>query len=99
MGAYEAYFQAALFHQGERETDMREQERALLGTLDAYTLTDLSAGFGKGNWKLDFFLKNAFDERSELARFAQCTTLTCGRQPYTVSSQPRTFGIRFSQEF
>ena len=99
IGEYEAYFQAAVFHQGERETDMREQERALMGQLDAYTLTDLSAGFGKDNWKLDFYLQNAFDERTELAKFAQCATLTCGNQPYTVSSQPRTFGIRFSQEF
>lgn len=99
VGEYEAFFQAALFHQGERQTDLREKERALLGTLDAYTLTDLSAGLGKDNWKLDFFLKNAFDERTELARFAQCATLVCGNQPYTVSSQPRTFGIRFSREF
>jgi iron complex outermembrane receptor protein len=99
IGEYEAYFQAAVFHQGERETDMREQERALMGQLDAYTLTDLSAGFGKDNWKLDFYLQNAFDERTELAKFAQCATLTCGNQPYTVSSHPRTFGMRFTQEF
>lgn len=99
VGEYEAFFQAALFHQGERETDLREQERMLLGTLDSYAVADLSAGFGKNNWKLDFFLKNAFDERTELARFAQCATLVCGNQPYTVSSQPRTFGMRFTQEF
>lgn len=56
-------------------------------------MTDLSAGPGKDDWKRDFFLKNAFDERTELARFAQCATQVCGNQPYTVSSQPRTFGM------
>lgn len=88
-----------MFHQGDRLSDLRDAERKLLGDLDAYTLTDLSAGFRKNNWALDFYLKNAFDKRTELARFAQCATLVCGNQPYTVSTQPRTFGIRFSQEF
>ncbi|MCY7354919.1 MAG: TonB-dependent receptor, partial [Lysobacter sp.] len=99
VAAGEAHFQAAVFHQGDRTTDLREAQRELLGDLDAYTLTDLSAGFRRNNWSLDFYLKNAFDKRTELARFAQCPTLVCGFQPYTVSTQPRTFGIRFSQEF
>ena len=99
VGEYEAFFQGSVFHQGNRTTDLREAQRALLGELDAYTLTDLSAGVRRGNWKLDFFLNNAFDKRTELARFAQCATLVCGNQPYTVSTQPRTFGVRFSQEF
>lgn len=99
VGEYEAHFQTSVFHQGDRTTDLREAQRNLLGDLDAYTLVDFSAGVRKGNWALDVFLKNAFDERTELARFAQCATLVCGNQPYTVTSQPRTFGVRFSQEF
>ena len=99
IGEYEANVQASIFHQGDRVTDLREAQRELLGELEAYTLTDFSAGIRKGNWSLDFFLKNVFDERTELARFTQCATLVCGNQPYTVTSQPRTFGVRFSQEF
>ncbi|MHB8911733.1 MAG: TonB-dependent receptor, partial [Lysobacter sp.] len=99
VGEYDAHFQTSVFHQGDRTTDLREAQRNLLGDLDAYTLVDFSAGVRKGNWALDVFLKNAFDERTELARFAQCATLVCGNQPYTVTSQPRTFGVRFSQEF
>ena len=34
-----------------------------------------------------------------LARFAECKVETCIAEPYTVVSQPRTFGIRFSQDF
>ena len=99
MAGGEAYWQASLSHAGERRVDMREAETALLGYLDGYTLTDFSVGWRKDSWSIDLFLKNAFDERAEMSRFAQCAALTCGNQPYTVVAQPRTFGIRFSQSF
>jgi len=99
IGEYEAHWQASLVHVGDRTTDLREAQRELLGDLDAYTSVDLSAGIGRGGWKLDLFLKNAFDERAELGKFSQCAALTCGFQPYTISSRPRTLGLRFSQEF
>jgi outer membrane receptor protein involved in Fe transport len=99
VGAYEAYVQGAVFHQGDRRTDLRDAENTLLGELDGYTLLDLSAGWQRGQWKLDFFLKNVFDKRTELTKFAECATLVCGNQPYIVSTPPRTLGVRFSREF
>ena len=99
VGEYEAFWQASLVHVGDRTTDLRERQRNLIDDLDAYTTVDLSAGLKAEKWSLDFFLKNAFDERAELGKFAQCATLTCGVQPYTVSARPRTFGIRYSREF
>ncbi|WP_374608302.1 TonB-dependent receptor [Thermomonas sp.] len=95
----EAYWQASASHVGNRRVDLREAETALLGTLGAYTTADVSVGWSKDSWSIDLFLKNAFDERAEMSRFAQCAALTCGNQPYTVIAQPRTFGIRFSQSF
>ena len=99
MAGGEAYWQASLSHAGSRRVDLRAAETALLGELDGYTLTDLSAGWRKDNWSIDVFVKNVFDERAEMTRFAQCAALTCGYQPYTVIAQPRTIGLRFSQEF
>ena len=99
MAGGEAYWQTSLSHAGRRRVDLREAETALLGYLDGYTLTDVSVGWRKDSWSIDLFLKNAFDERAEMSRFAQCAALTCGNQPYTVVAQPRTFGIRFSQSF
>ena len=99
MAGGEAYWQTSLSHAGRRRVDMREAETALLGYLDGYTLTDVSVGWRKDSWSIDLFLKNVFDERAEMSRFAQCAALTCGNQPYTVVAQPRTFGIRFSQSF
>ena len=95
----EAYWQASLAHQGDRTNDLREAQSAVFGTLDAYTLFDLSAGLRKNGWAVDVFLKNAFDKRAELARFSECAALTCGAESYTVFAQPRTLGVRFSKEF
>ncbi|HPE72796.1 MAG TPA: TonB-dependent receptor [Candidatus Competibacter sp.] len=95
----EAYWQASLAHQGDRVSDLREAQREILGDLAAYELVDLSVGFRRNGWKLDFFVKNAFDKRAELTRFSECAALTCGYQPYTVTAQPRTFGVRYSHDF
>lgn len=99
LGEGEAYWQATLAHAGKRRVDLREAETALLGYLDAYTLLDLAAGWRKGNWTIDVFLKNTFDKRAPLTRFAQCAALTCGHEPYTVVAPPRTLAVRFSREF
>jgi iron complex outermembrane receptor protein len=95
----DAYWQASVLHVGSRTADLREYQEHLLGELHAYTTLDLSAGYRKHNWALDFFLKNATNKRAELARFSECLAEVCGHQPYTVVAQPRTFGVRFSQDF
>lgn len=109
VGTAEAFVQGALVYVGARESDLRLIEREILGKLDAYSTTDLSAGFTKDNWTLSAYISNVFDERADLARFTQCGEQVCGAQGvvpeypngqvYTVTNQPRTFGIRFSQEF
>jgi len=95
----EAFGQAAVIHQSDRRVDLRVVQNDIVGDLKSYTLTDLSVGFSRDNWSVDVFLKNAFDTRAELARFTECKIETCGAEPYTVVTQPRTFGIRFSQDF
>jgi len=101
---YEVYGQGVLLWEGEREVELRTAQRELLDsigarTLDSYVMFDLSAGIGRGSWSAEFYIKNLFDERAELGQYSECATLTCGFQPYTVPSQPRTFGVRFSQRF
>lgn len=99
MGDMSAYVQGSLAHEGKRRSDLRVYEGGIMGDLDAYELFDLSAGFGRGNWKVDFYVKNVFDERAQLSKFTQCPEATCGDQTYTVVAQPRTIGLRFSQDF
>jgi len=96
---YEPFFQATVVHEGERESDLRILERGILGQLPSYTTLDLSAGFRWNNMNVDFFLRNVFDEVAEFSRFVQCPETVCGEQRYFTVNQPRTFGVRFSQEF
>jgi hypothetical protein len=54
-------------------------------------------------------VNNAFDKHGQLFRYAECAAATCAAhdvvpgypdgQVYTVMNQPRTVGLRFSQEF
>src|SRR5690606_27414492 len=99
FNGFDSYFQGTLMHEGERKSDLRLLEREILGNLGSYELLDLSAGIGKDNWRVELYVKNVTDEAGELFRYAQCAETTCGEQTYTVRTQPRTFGIRFSQEF
>ncbi|RYZ68902.1 MAG: TonB-dependent receptor, partial [Lysobacteraceae bacterium] len=115
LGGFEAYVQGAAVHVGQRTSDLRIAEREILGNMPAYTIADFSVGIAKGNWAVDLFVSNAFDERPVISRFAQCAESVCGNrvedpafpvppayangQIYTVTAPPRTIGLRFSQKF
>lgn len=109
VGDKEAFVQAAVVHVGERQSDLRLFERGLLGPLKPYTLTDVSAGIRKNSWSVDVYVNNLFDKRTQLTKYTECAEAVCAAhgvvpqypngQVYTITSQPRTVGIRFTQEF
>jgi outer membrane receptor protein involved in Fe transport len=109
LGSHDAFAQAALVHVGERTSDLRLNERALLGDLPAYTQLDLSAGIQVANWSLKVFVDNAFDKRGALFKYTECGITNCAAhnvvpqypngQVYTGFTQPRTIGITFKQDF
>ena len=94
-----SYWQAAAVHQSGATQDLRTFESAIIGSLPAYTSFDLSAGFETEFFKLDFFIRNATDERGELYRYTECQIAVCGAQYYVAPIQPRTIGVRYSQAF
>ena len=96
---YEAYWQSSVVHEGRRTSDLRILERNILGDLPAYTLVDFALGVRKNNWSVDFYIKNLLDENAQYSRNVQCPETVCAAQVYSVAGQPRTFGIKFSQEF
>jgi hypothetical protein len=106
VGEYEAYAQGARLPRRAIADDLRDLERGVLGddfaspvpAPDAYTTLDLSAGCS-GAWKLDFFCTNATNEADGAARLRRVQHRDCGAQPYTVSTPPRTFGVRWSRDF
>jgi outer membrane receptor protein involved in Fe transport len=109
LGSTEAYLQGTFIHEGKRTSDLRLVQRDLIGDMPAYSTFDFAAGIKKNSWSLDFFIKNVFDKRAQLSRFFTCSETVCGAhgydaqypngQVYITPNQPRTFGIRFSQEF
>ena len=109
LGGSDAFVQAALVHVGARTTDLRLVERGLLGNLPAYNSADLSTGIQHGSWSVDAYVDNVFDTRGAMYKFTECGVTICGAhnvvaqypngQVYTGFSQPRTFGIRFKQDF
>lgn len=99
VGEANAYLQGALVHQTSSWSDLITDDRAILGKQDGYTTADFSLGGTWNSFSMDVYLNNAFDERAEVFRFAQCFTGVCGGNPYYVTNQPRTFGVKFGQEF
>lgn len=103
------YLQGVWVHEGSRRSTLIPAEEKILGDLGSYNLFDLSAGVQHGDWSVDFYVKNLFDKQAELSKFTQCDTATCGAsgldpghpdgQVYTIGGKPRTFGIRFTQNF
>jgi iron complex outermembrane receptor protein len=115
VGSSDAFVQGSLVHVGSRTTDLRLVERSLLGNLPAYNSVDFSAGIQKNSWSVNLYIDNVFDKRAALYKFTECGVTICAAQydpatgygsalypngqVYTGFSQPRTFGLRFKQDF
>lgn len=99
LGSLDAHVQGALVYVGDRESDLRTFENEIVGTLPSYTLVDFSVGVKEGDWAVELFISNAFDEEAEFSRFAECPEGTCGAQTYSIVAPPRLVGVKFSQEF
>jgi outer membrane receptor protein involved in Fe transport len=95
----QAYVQGAAFGVGRRRTDLRTIENDILGDMPGYGSVDLSTGIKYNQWSFDAYLKNAFDNRGQLARYAECQATVCGGTTYIIPIQPRTLGIRATYDF
>jgi len=98
-GDWESFAQGAIVYNGDVTNDLRTFEQSLIGTIDAYTLADLSAGVERDGLRFSIYVNNVTDETAEFYRYAECATGTCGAQTYSTIARPRTFGIRVGQSF
>jgi len=109
VGDNEAFVQGAVVHVGKRRSDLRLLENSLVGDLPAYTTLDLSGGYKWSSFSVDLYINNVFDKRASLYKYTECAESVCAAhgvvpqypngQVYTVTNQPRTIGIRFTQDF
>jgi len=72
-GDNKMHVQAAWVYQGSAWSDLRTAERELLGKQPSFSIVDFAAGIDNDSWGLELFVKNAFDERAEIARFTECS--------------------------
>ena len=99
LGEFGAYAQAAVVYNGDSYSDLTRSDRSYTGKQDSYTIVDLAFGLNWNAFSLDFFLSNALDELARTNTSVSCAYFTCGGNPYFYPNQPRTFGVRFTQEF
>jgi outer membrane receptor protein involved in Fe transport len=91
-----AHVQGAIAYQGSAPSDINEDQNDLIGKIKSSTLVDLFAGYDWGNYNLELFAANIFDERNQLSRFVVCSICD---QVKIVPGRPRTIGIRAGMKF
>lgn len=99
LGTFDGHVQGAMVYVGEAWTDLRLFERAIIGKQPDYTTFDFTFGVEQDDWTATLFLNNAFDERGQVYRFAQCAESVCGANTYVVPIRPRTIGVRVGRRF
>jgi len=99
VGEYASFAQVAYVYNGSSWSDLPREERSFYGKQPAWSVTDVSVGATRGDFTLTFFVDNLFNELSRTWTWSQCTVSVCGVNPYYTPNQPRTIGLRFSQEF
>ncbi|WP_179504441.1 MULTISPECIES: TonB-dependent receptor domain-containing protein [unclassified Sphingomonas] len=108
VGAAKVYGQVNATYQSSAASDIRSlsylggttttySPAAALGRINAFTQFNLALGSEWDKYSLELFATNVFDERGDLARFAQCGS--CTQRTYVVPNQPRTIGIRAGAKF
>ena len=99
LGGFEAHVQGSLAYEGSRSSDLDVDDAAVFGPIPSNTFLDLAFGIENEKYAIELFVANATDEDAPLFFDAECAPGVCGGQKYGVTPRPRTFGIRFKQDF
>jgi outer membrane receptor protein involved in Fe transport len=99
MAGFDSHFQTSIVHQGVSTSALLPSEAAALGEQEEYTLVDLALGIARDKWDAELFVDNAFDQIASLYRYTECDTSICGGIVYSVTTRPRTIGLKFHQKF
>jgi outer membrane receptor protein involved in Fe transport len=104
-----AFLQQSVVFSGRANSSLLEEFAQPTGPLPPYASFDFSAGLKEDNSSFTVFIKNMFDERGEIYRYASCGA--CYNYPLTTSGPnnhtniyivpitPLTFGVKFGQKF
>jgi outer membrane receptor protein involved in Fe transport len=96
MGPGKAHGQIGFVHQGSARSALKTGDQAVTGTLPAYTLVDLFAGYDWSKYSFELFATNVFDKRNQLSRGLGCGACSV---VHIVPGTPRTIGVRLGAKF
>jgi outer membrane receptor protein involved in Fe transport len=97
---WEGHVAGDIVYQSYVWPQLRVLDRSILGQQPAYALTNLFLGVEKNGLSIELLVKNAFDRRASLYRFANCGTVDCGPvATYEIVSPPRLIGVQVGQRF
>jgi len=95
----DGFMQGSWVGQSSSYSDLRIAERAILGDQDGWQTFDFALGLKPGDWNLQVYFNNLFDERAVLSRSTQCAESVCGGAVYVTTNQPRTIGLKVGRKF
>ena len=100
LGSFDAHLQGAVVYSGSHSVELNVADNSFTGDTPASTYFDASFGIQKDTYAIELFVKNAFNEDTALDFGSQCAPATCSdNQPYALRFQPRTIGLKFTQDF
>ena len=100
LGSFDAHFQGAVVYSGSHSVELNVEDNGFTGDTPASTYFDFSFGIQKDTYAIELFVKNATNEDTPLDFGSQCAPATCSdNQPYALRFQPRTIGLKFTQDF
>ena len=100
LGSFDAHLQGAFIYTGSHGIELNVADNATTGDAPSSSYVDLSFGVRNDTYAVELYVKNAFNEDAPLDFTSQCAPSTCSaNQPYGIRSQPRTIGLKFSQDF
>ncbi|HBS33853.1 MAG TPA: TonB-dependent receptor [Parvularcula sp.] len=99
IGSLTAHLQGSLSGQTTAPSNLLVADQAIIGDQEGFVLADLNFGIRGDNWRLVGYVNNVFDEVPDLVSFVACPIGTCGQGRFQGTAQPRTYGIRFGQDF
>ena len=99
FGKSKAFIQGSMLHQSGTRSYLTDLEANLLGPTKQFTTFDFSVGADFGQFTIEGFIQNAFDQRGILSINTVCVPSICGggRRYYPV--KPQQFGVKIGAKF
>lgn len=93
------YLQGTVSHQGGTRSFLLDIDSQTVGGTSAFTTVDFAAGINWDSYRVEVFIRNAFDSRGALSRNTFCATYLCGQFSRIYPTKPQQFGIKVGYDF